>query len=85
MTQQVNNTPWNPTNGHLAELTGLPNLDNVTDPKRLTLLVITASTKLAGMLQQNKINRCKNRAANPLRYQVATKLYADRAAAKALA
>ncbi len=61
----------NPTNERLADLTGLPNLDAITDPARLDSLVDIAYRKMGGMLQQG---------GSPLRYQAAAKLYAERAA-----
>ena len=66
MTQQVNNTSWNPTNERLAELTGLPNLDNITDTNRLSTLADIADNKSA--LQSNAGQRAE-----------AFALYADRA------
>ena len=71
---QPNTTEWNPSNEYLAELTGLPNLDTITDTARLINLAYIADSKLAGMQRQG---------GSPLRYLAAAKLYADRADDKA--
>jgi len=63
----------NPTNKYLAKLTGLPNLDDVTDTQRLRSLRYIALNKLDGMLKRG----------TPLPYRIAAGEYADRAAAKA--
>ncbi len=58
------------SNERLAEVTGLPNLDTITDPDRLTTLCDIADRKAD--LQSNAGSRSK-----------AFSLYADRAADKA--
>lgn len=71
---EINTTDWNPSNTRLAELTGLPNLDNIIDTDRLHSLSDIAYRKSAGMLRQG---------GNPLRYLAAADRYAERAAEKA--
>ncbi len=74
--RQGGNRAWNPPNALLAKMTGLPNLENITDVERLRILRDIALRKLDGMMRQG---------GNPLRYLAAAGLYADRAAEKALA
>ena len=68
--------PWKPSNERLAKLTGLPNLDTITDIKRLRSLRDMALRKLASRLHQNGHPRC---------YAMSAGLYAVRAAEKSLA
>ncbi len=68
--------PWNPSNTYLAKLTGLPNLDDITDPAVLRSLRDIAMRKLASRMHQN---------GHPRRYAMSAGLYTVRAAEKALA
>ena len=68
--------PWDPSNERLAELTGLPNLDTITDSTYLRSLRDIALRKLASRLHQN---------GHPRPYAMSAGLYAVRAAEKALA
>ncbi len=73
MANKINTTPWNPSNERLADLTGLPDLDQIECPRRLRELSQIALRKLDGMLRQG---------GNPLRYLTAAGEYADRASIK---